>query len=185
MPKKSPKELQNFKNDFQKKTRVNSRAKGSAFERSLARTLNGRFGTKEFCRTPGSGAFATTHTLPEHLSIGGDIITPKNFKFLIECKKGYNRELQISEFFNEKSWITGVLYKILSESKNSNKEPLLIVKQDRKEELAIVKNYIKPNLWSTTTSFIEINLSDDWKWCVLPLNELLKFSDEFFTKQLT
>ena len=44
-----------------KKKRKNSRAKGNAFERKIAETLNKRFNTKEFCRTPGSGAFATSH----------------------------------------------------------------------------------------------------------------------------
>ncbi len=77
---------------LKKKKRKNSRAKGSTFERSIAKTLNDRFNTSEFSRSPGSGAFATTHTLPDHLKIYGDLITPQNFKYCIECKKGYNNQ---------------------------------------------------------------------------------------------
>jgi Holliday junction resolvase len=62
-----------------KKKKVNSRAKGSTFERQIAKILNERFNTSEFSRTPGSGAFATTHSLPDHLKIYGDLITPQNF----------------------------------------------------------------------------------------------------------
>ena len=56
---------------LKKKKRVNSRAKGSSFERSIAKLLNDRFNTTEFSRTPGSGAFATTHTLPDYLKFMG------------------------------------------------------------------------------------------------------------------
>ena len=67
--------------EFGKKKRINSRRKGNAFERKMASQLNERFGTKEFARTPGSGAYATTHqNLPEHLKILG----PSTLKNLIQ-----------------------------------------------------------------------------------------------------
>ena len=72
-----------------KPKRKNSRTKGNAFERHIAKLFNNRFKTTEFSRSPGSGAFATTHQLPEHLKIYGDLITPQKFKYCIECKKGY------------------------------------------------------------------------------------------------
>ena len=77
---------------LKKKKKVNSKAKGSSFERQVAKILNDRLGTTEFSRTPGSGAFATTHSLPDHLKIYGDLITPQNFKYCLECKKGYNNQ---------------------------------------------------------------------------------------------
>ena len=75
-----------------KPKKVNSRNKGQSFERKIATMLNNRFNTKEFCRSPGSGAFATTHNIPDHLKLHGDLLTPLDFKFCIECKKGYNKE---------------------------------------------------------------------------------------------
>jgi Holliday junction resolvase len=88
--------------NLKKKKRVNSRTKGSSFERSICKILNERFNTTEFSRSPGSGAFATTHSLPEHLKIYGDLITPEKFKFCIECKKGYNH-LNLYSLYNYSS----------------------------------------------------------------------------------
>ena len=82
-----------------KPKRKNSRTKGNAFERQIAKALNNRFKTTEFSRSPGSGAFATTHSLPEHLKIYGDLITPDKFKYCIECKKGYNH-LNLYSLYN-------------------------------------------------------------------------------------
>ena len=80
--------------EFSKKKRVNSKRKGSNFERKIAKILNERLNTKEFSRTPGSGAFATTHkNLPENLRIQGDLITPTSFPFVVECKNGYDVQL--------------------------------------------------------------------------------------------
>ena len=112
-----------MKDDFdvsplRKKKKVNSRAKGNRFENKIAKTLNDRFNTKEFCRTPGSGAFATTHTLPEYLKVYGDLITPEKFKFIIECKKGYNEE-QVSDLLNPKSKISKMIAKANRYSKKT------------------------------------------------------------------
>ena len=85
-----------------RKKRKNSRTKGNSFERKICSILNEFFETTEFIRSPGSGAFSTTHNLPEHLKFSGDLITPKSFKFTIECKKGYNKE-NIGSVFNTKS----------------------------------------------------------------------------------
>ena len=46
-----------------KPKRKNSKAKGSAFERKVAKILNEHFETTDFQRSPGSGAYATTHNL--------------------------------------------------------------------------------------------------------------------------
>ena len=68
--------------NLKQKKKINSRTKGSGFERQICKMFNKRFNTSEFCRSPGSGAFATTHSLPEHLKIYGDLITPEKFKAL-------------------------------------------------------------------------------------------------------
>ena len=43
---------------LKKKKKIDSRTKGSSFERQVAKKLNERFNTTEFMRSPGSGAFA-------------------------------------------------------------------------------------------------------------------------------
>jgi Holliday junction resolvase len=121
---------------LKKKKRVNSKAKGGAFERKIATMLNEQFDTKEFSRTPGSGAFATTHVLPEHITVAGDLITPLNFKFCIECKKGYNDQTIYSLLdYNSKIW--QFVEQCEKDAKKMKKVPMIIYKQDRKDTLVI------------------------------------------------
>ena len=121
---------------LKKKKRVNSKAKGGAFERQMANMLNEQFQTKDFNRTPGSGAFATTHQLPEHITVAGDLITPLNFKFCIECKKGYNNQTIYSLLdYNSKIW--EFIEQSEKDAKKLKKVPMIIYKQDRKDTLVI------------------------------------------------
>lgn len=130
-----------MKDDFDvskliKKKRKNSKKKGNKFERDLATILNEKFDTKDFCRTPGSGAFATTHTLPEHLRVYGDLITPLNFKYTIESKVGYNKESIIS-LFNENSILSQMILQARKDSEKSKKFFLLIIKQDYQKTIVV------------------------------------------------
>ena len=142
---------------LKKKKRVNSRTKGSSFERQIAKTFNDRFNTTEFSRSPGSGAFATTHTLPDYLKIYGDLITPQNFKYCIECKKGYNKE-NLYSLYNYSSPFWGFLDQCLKDSEKCDKIPMVIYKQDRQPTLAIVPNYVKVNMLQ---QYIEIQKQED------------------------
>ena len=139
------------------KKRVNSRAKGSTFERKICQTLNDRFNTSEFSRSPGSGAFATTHTLPDYLKIYGDIITPSNFKYCIECKKGYNKE-NLYSLYNYSSDFWGFLDQCEKDSKKCDKIPMVIYKQDRQPTLAIIPNHVQTNILQP---YIEIQKQED------------------------
>jgi len=125
---------------FGKKTRVNSKRKGSSFERKVVKLLNERFNTKEFARTPGSGAFGTTHSLPQHLIVHGDIITPQNFKYVIECKNGYGVELD--DLFNEKSDMYKFIEQAARDGEKARRPWMLIYKKDRRKEIAVVENKI-------------------------------------------
>jgi Holliday junction resolvase len=136
--------------------RINSRTKGHNFERKIAEILNNRLKTTEFMRTPGSGAYATTHKLPEHLKIGGDLITPKDFPYLIECKKGY--QFKVSDLFNHESEFFGIIYKLEAEAKKYNKSPLLIFQQDRKEILCIIKFSLNNKYSKNTVMFDEYTI---------------------------
>jgi Holliday junction resolvase len=137
--------------EFGKKPRVNSKRKGATFERKIAQTLNERFQTNEFSRTPGSGAFGSTHQLPQHLIVHGDLITPQNFRFTIECKNGYN--LEIDDIFKDSS----DFHKFIEQAKNDarragNRDWMVIYKKNRRKEIVVVeekipslKNYIYYN----------------------------------------
>lgn len=119
--------------------KINSRTKGNTFERKVCKLLNAKFNTEEFQRSPGSGAFGTTHTLPAYLQIHGDIITPSNFLWTIECKKGYNK-ISLGDLFSKDCEIYKFYQQAERACSKSLKEPLLIIQQDRKDVLCVFKS---------------------------------------------
>ena len=155
-----------------KKGKINSGIKGKAFERKVCEMLNERFQTKDFMRTPGSGAFATAHTLPDHVVIYGDLITPLNFKFTIECKKGYNKE-SISSLFNDKSNFSEFIKQAEQDSKKANKELLIILAQDRQEPLALVRQQGFQNFISEFNEYAVLYKYNNL-YLILKLKEILK-----------
>ena len=131
-------DLYNLDNLRKKPKRKNSKAKGSAFERKVAKLLNEHFETTDFQRTPGSGAFATTHKLPDHLKIHGDLITPQNFIYTIECKKGYN-DLDLYSLLNPKSKIYEFIKQTEKDADQANKSGLVLMAQDRRDIIVLIK----------------------------------------------
>tara|TARA_R110000744_G_scaffold342510_3_gene447720 strand:+ start:266 stop:778 length:513 start_codon:yes stop_codon:yes gene_type:complete len=156
---------------LKKKKKVNSRAKGSTFERSIAKMFNDRFKTAEFSRTPGSGAFATTHTLPDYLKIYGDLITPMNFKYCIECKKGYNKE-NLYSLYNYSSDFWKFVEQCEKDSEKCQKIPMVIFKQDRQKTLAIVPY----NIIYKSNNYIEIH-KEEKRYKIYLFDDLLKEDD--------
>lgn len=159
-----------------KKKKINSKKKGNAFELAIAKIFNARFDTKHFERSPNSGAYATTHNLPEHLKLYGDLITPLLFKYTIECKVGYDKE-NLGGFFKDNS----ELYKFIEQSKKDSKQagkPFLVVfKQTRKDILCIIKycEYVHTTLSGWGSDFLVI--SDNY--LCFRLKDLLKFEDSY------
>ena len=132
------------------KKKVNSRNKGNTFD---------RFNTTEFSRSPGSGAFATTHSLPEHLKIYGDLITPEKFKFCIECKKGYNH-LNLYSLYNYSSEFWKFIEQCEKDSEKCKRIPLVIFKQDRQPTLAIIPDTVEV---LSNIKYIEIHNRKSYK----------------------
>lgn len=168
----NPNKLLNLENEFYKKPRINSRAKGNNFERALAKKLNSRFNTKEFCRTPGSGAFGTTHTLPEHLKVHGDLITPESFKFVIEAKKGY--DIKLEDVWKPKSDLYSFIDQAKKDAKSSGREWLLVYKKDRQQEIVI----------TDTEHPTKEQLRIHEKYFVYLLKDFLSLPDEHFFEKL-
>lgn len=157
-----------------KKKRKKSKPKGNAFENKIATLLNERFNTTDFCRSPGSGAFATTHKLPEHLKIYGDLITPKDFKFIIECKKGYNKE-GLGSLFKKNSIVYGFIEQAARDAEKSGKKFILILCQDRQPSLAIMESNSFGAFNKNSLNYFNIFYSKEMnkEYCIVLLEELL------------
>jgi Holliday junction resolvase len=160
---------------LKRKKKKNSKKKGSTFENDIAKIFNERLGTKDFARTPGSGAFATTHSLPEHLKIHGDLISPLNFKFCIECKKGYPKE-NLYSLYNDSSEFWGFLKQSQKDADKSKKVNMVIFKQDYRPTLAIIPTWVET---SKVTKFIICNI-DGKEYRICLFDEILQEPDEFF-----
>lgn len=165
---------------LRKKKKVNSKKKGSNFELDICAKLNERFNTQEFCRTPGSGAFGTTHKLPDDMRVFGDLITPKNFKFVIECKKGYNKE-GILDLLNPGGWLRGVIETSKRDSYRAGRPAIIIWKQDRKDILAIL-DY---SLYKEYKTYIDTSINIEYlklnkDIILIKFNDLIQFSDSFW-----
>jgi Holliday junction resolvase len=168
-----------IKKHLNKKKRVNSRSKGNTFERKICALLNNKFNTTEFCRSPGSGAFATTHSLPDYLKVYGDLITPKNFKFIIECKKGYNK-ININSILNNSSELWEFIKQSERDSKVSGKPALIVYQQDRQPALIIYKKELFYSLPNTITFEDTINKVSYTKYNINLLEDILNIPNHFF-----
>lgn len=154
-----------------KKKRINSKTKGATFQRKIASILNTRFNTSEFCPTPGSGAFATTHKLPDYLKISGDLITPKGFNYSIEAKKGYN-DINLGSVFNINSDLYKFVLQAIRDSERENKRMIIVFQQDRKEILALLSLEEHKHILLTLKNYCIIQ-NDKHSLIVTTLNELL------------
>lgn len=161
---------------------INSKNKGSTFERKISTLFSARFATltgisTSFRRNPDSGAFfgggnktrTDTHDT-DHANFG-DLLCPVNFKFSIECKHYKTPPTFTAIISGEVKQWDGWLSQVEQDSAKSNKSPLLIVKYNSVRELAVVKQLY---------SAIPVRLSYKSNY-IYTLEDLLTLSDsEFF-----
>jgi hypothetical protein len=167
--------------NLKKPKKINSKAKGNKYENDLAKMLNTRFNTTDFARTPGSGAFATTHKLPSHLVIYGDLITPLNFRFVVEAKKGYNN-IQLLDLINDTSILHGFITQNAKDCERCDKDSLVVLKQDRKKALAFVTriNSVYDIPLECQRANVQYALLGNGKHVMLLLEDLLLLPDYIF-----
>ena len=111
--------------------------KGNRFEREIASRLSAWWeestGIKKgFARTPGSGGWAKTSGTAETGSyVAGDIVCPKSFPFVVECKddESFQFHLLISSY--EKSSFKQWWEKLCGEAEAVGKYPLLVFTRNR------------------------------------------------------
>jgi hypothetical protein len=153
---------------------INSKNKGSSWERAFCKILKERFPGRDFSRVPTSGAFfgksnkekrsLAEDNVKEVLS--GDVICPSEFKFSVECKS--YAEISFWDLFNESSDLNSWIKQCSEDSEFVNKVPLLAVKiNNHKPFVATTLNL--PNQIFTYKGFNFFKLDD-----------FLKFDDTTF-----
>jgi hypothetical protein len=126
---------------------VNSKNKGSSFERVISKTFTEWWNNDgmegKFFRTPGSGALAYR----EQEDVIGDLCTPHGFPYTIECKnqEGWKLEDLFTEKIEvntDKGSVSGWWRQACIEAYRANKYPMLIMKKNYYEPLVMLCNDI-------------------------------------------
>jgi len=167
---------------------MSANSKGKDFERKIAKLFSKRFKSRtgidnSFMRNlTGSGAFfggKNAHrakTVSDKDLNTGDIVTPLNFNYTIECKH-YKTPPSFGGIVKQKilqwdKWID----QVMTDSKTSGKKPLLIVKYNLIPEILLVPETdtsfysFTPLMWYTTESY--------GIWSIFDFNKVLNDSPD-------
>jgi hypothetical protein len=99
------------------------------------------------------------------------LITPRNFKYCIECVKGYNKE-SLNSLLNNSSELWNFIEQCQKDSDKANKLPLIIFKQDRQPTLAVVPY----DVGYKSNNYVELHKEDKYYRMYL-FDEILDESD--------
>lgn len=161
-----------------KKKKADGKKKGNRTELGLVKVLTERFGAG-FSRSVGSGnRWGQVTHLPKHAQdvFSGDLIVPKMFKWVLECKGGYDGIDLNSIFAKGNSQLDEFLEQVTKDSKRCDRKPMLCWKRDRKPWLAFVHtNELSGNQFKYRLMYKN--------WSAVDLGSLLKLPDEFFLDQ--
>lgn len=161
-------------NPKNKKKKVNGKKKGSRTELDLSKILIERFG-EGFSRSVGSGNRWSQAHLPKHAAevYSGDLVVPKEFKWVIESKGGYDAIDMSSIFVRGNSELDSFLEQAMNDSKRCGRKPMLCWKKTRKPWLAFVlTEELKGKDFKYSIKY--------GKWTGVALEHLLKLEDDFF-----
>jgi hypothetical protein len=179
--------MENWEEDFEvddltkkskRKKGVNGNRKGKRTERELAKILTDRFG-HVFSRTLGSGNrwSQTTLTGKANDVFSGDLVTPDNFAYVLECKGGYPKITMDGIFENGNTELDGFLVQVSKDAHRTDKKPLLFWKKDFKPWIVFLKT--KDLIEGCDTSIFQYYLKYR-EWTAVLLDKLLELPDEFF-----
>lgn len=158
------------KNNREKKgKRMNSKKKGNRGELELCKVLSKRFAPREFSRTIGSGnRWSQVRYVKKDFL--GDIVCPDGFKFVIECKHGY--DIDLHHLMDRKNkQLDDFLKQAADESSRSGLPSILCWKKNNYPWIAFID---RADSESLDVGFIY------GRWMALSLNRLLELPDEFF-----
>ena len=129
-------------NNEKKKKKVDGKSKGDRTELHLCKKLTKHFG-EEFSRALGSGSrWSQVGNLPEHAkkTLTGDICVPEKFKWVVECKGGYEGDMNLTNICDGKlSRLDEFIEQVSRDAEYSKRKPIILWKRNRKPWIAILK----------------------------------------------
>jgi hypothetical protein len=159
-----------------------AKLKGNSFERDVAMMLNTLLDTQEFSRAPTSGAFfGKTNAFKkagasEHakLTLAGDLTTPANFRFTIECKNyahtGGPNAYAVMEGRSDGT-LDKWLAQVSDDGRFKNKIPCLFFKLTPKKGTYFCIPF-DPKIIENLASYTKYQSSDKNQWLILNVSLL-------------
>lgn len=139
-------EIEDLLKNNVKKKKVNGKAKGNRVELNLCKFLTKHFG-EEFSRAPGSGARTSqVALLPEHAkkTLTGDICVPDGFKWVIECKGGYEDDMHLENILNGDDGMSRLdefIQQVTKDADYCGRKPIILWKRNRKPWIAMYREF--------------------------------------------
>lgn len=162
-------------NENRRKKKVNGKKKGNRVELELCKKLTKHHGDT-FSRSVGSGnRWGQVSHMPAHAkaTLVGDICAPEKYKWVIECKGGYDDDVDFSSVFDGGcSRIDSFIEQSENDAKTSGRLPIIMWKRSRKPWLAMIKT-------------IDFNQNLEYhmhykNWSIVSLDALLKNTEKGF-----
>lgn len=159
--------------------KINAKKKGNRGELELVKILCERFGEGKFRRNAFSGSLSGGQNRQYNMnlsenqkqSFSADIIAPENFLFTIE-HKAYKNPFSIFDLVNKSSDINSWFDQVSSDANYANRKPLLIVKYNRKNRIAFLKEKVSSSYILETKG-----------WYCYWLEDLITLEDKFWFKE--
>lgn len=164
-----------FENQERRKNKVNGKKKGNRVELELCKKLTKHHGDT-FSRSIGSGnRWSQVAYMPQHAkqTLVGDICAPEKYKWVIECKGGYDEDVDFSGVMEGGcSRIDNFIEQSEKDAQTSGRLPIIMWKRSRKPWLAIVraKDFDKQLTYQMCYK----------DWTIMSLNVLLENTEKGF-----
>ena len=166
-------------NSKKKKKKVDGKSKGDRTELHLCKLLENHFG-EAFSRALGSGSRDKQVNLPDHAkkALSGDICVPEFFKWIIECKGGYEDDMDAWNIVDgQLTQLDKFIDQVSRDAEFTKRNPLLCWKRNRKPWVAGVK----------LTDLSGVDLDKEFpcriiygEWVLICLEKLLAITDKTF-----
>ena len=142
------------------KKKVQGKAKGNRTELSLCKLLTKHFG-EDFTRSLGSGNRWAQVSLSKSAkqAYTGDICVPEGFSWVIECKGGYEKDINLTNVCDGNiARLDEFIEQVTRDAEYCDRKPIILWKRNRKPWLAIYREKDLPHHW-----FIRQIWYGDWR----------------------
>lgn len=160
-----------------KKQKVNGKDKGNRTELNLCKLLTKHFG-EDFVRSVGSGNRWSQANLSETAKqvYSGDICVPEGFKWVIECKGGYEDDMHLENVCDgSMSRLDEFMSQVTKDAEYCGRKPIILWKRNRKPWIAMIKGEDAPVMTHWSKGYIVYQ-----GWLISSFNELLEETKKEF-----